>query len=765
MLQEAHRGSIFRRVTSALTRFAGRLPRGATLPPEVWARRHRAIVAFAWAHVVALTAYGLARGFPLWHCAVDVTPIAAAAAAAGRAGYPRRWRSVLSAIALLMASAVTVHLSDGATEAHFHFFVVVAVLATYEEWLPYAFAFAFVLLHHGLMGTIAPHAVFSHGGATRHPWEWAAIHAAFIGALGIVNVFSWRLNEDAREEAAEGHRRTVASEARFRSTFEDAPSGMAVVSLDGVVLDANAAFGSHTGREAGELAGLPLAELTAPDGRDGRPWPSPEDAGRQIERRFVRPDGSLGWGLWLHSRTTEGYLTHFLDISERKAAEELLAWRAHHDALTGLPNRELFVDRLGGALDRRRPGDGSRHVAVLFVDLDDFKVVNDSLGHDAGDELLQVVAQRLGGALRPGDVIARLGGDEFSVLLPDVSRPAAMAVAERVAAMLRAPIAIGGHQRFVTASVGVSFAGPDDDPHALLRDADAAMYHAKGTGKARAAVFDGSMRDDALERLQLEGHLREALAREELRLVYQPQIDLADGRMTGVEALLRWQHPELGPIVPLRFIPIAEQTGLIVPIGAWVLREACRQAVAWAADLRVAVNVSPHQLAVEGFVDEVAAALEETGLRPDRLCLEITESAAVTGLSAILRALKALGVRLAIDDFGVGHASLRQLRELMPVDTLKIDKSFVDGLLEADGDAAIVHAVIDLARELGIEPLAEGIEDEAQATRLRSLGCRTAQGFLFARPQDPGEITRALAEHAGAVEAAFAAAAAEAAGA
>jgi diguanylate cyclase (GGDEF)-like protein len=694
------------------------------------------MVRIVWAHAVVLLAWGLLLGHPLWHAALDAAPIALAGAIAAHDGLSQRIRSATVAMGLLTASAVVVHLMNGAIEGHFHFFVTVTLLALYEEWFPYLLAGAFVLLHHGLMSLVDPRSVYNHPSALAHPWLWAAIHTAFIAALGLINVVHWRLNEDARAFAA-------ATEQRFRSAFEEAPIGMALVDLDGVVQSANAVLCERIGADP---TGRRLADLVLPGDLAGRPFPA---AGSELELRYR---DARGWGLWRHSQlpgpdgSPQAWISHCIDVSKHRYAEEELSWRANHDALTGLPNRELFLERLSGFLTRR-----AGHVAVLFVDLDDFKVVNDSLGHEAGDRLISAVAERLSKVLRPDDVIARFGGDEFSVLVPGVtSEDDALVVARRLADALREPIVIDGERRYVSASVGLTQSVPEEgvDAQSLLRDADAAMYRAKELGKARCEVFDASMRQDAVERLELEGALRHALDEGELRLVYQPVVTLASGRIIGVEALLRWHHPVLGVIPPLRFIPAAERNGLIIPIGAWVVHEACLQLAAWGNErLSMAVNVSARQLGTSDFVDTVRSALEGSGVEPGRLSLEITETAMMADLGAMsdtLTALKAIGVRLAVDDFGVGYASLRQLRELLPVDTLKIDKSFVDGITTDADDAAIVEGVVRLAHSLGLQAVAEGVETAEQASLLRAWSCQAGQGYHFARPVDPEGVERLL---------------------
>jgi diguanylate cyclase (GGDEF)-like protein/PAS domain S-box-containing protein len=751
-------------VPGALTRLRASLPTGKTLPPEIWQRRHHAMTTLVWLHAVGLFIYGLARGYPVWHMCIDTLPIATFAAAAGLHRRSRRFRACMVSLGLLTSSAILVHLTDGSTESHFHFFVMVTVLATYEEWVPYLLAIVFVLVHHGVVGALLPHSVFDHPGAVSDPWKWAAIHALFISGLCIVNVITWRMNEDARADKDRAHDLTRASEARFRSAFDDAPIGIALMELDGRLARVNGSLCATTGYAEHELLEMRIQDLAPSDDPTHlSDWS--QHSGGEIERRFRRADGSVGWALWRHSPVPDEasglsyFISQCVDISQRKLAETELAFRAQHDVLTRLPNRALFVDRLGEAIERR--GGASGEVAVVFVDLDNFKVINDSLGHGAGDRLLTAVADRLAGVLREGDVVARFGGDEFTILLRDVTdEEHALQICERLAAALEPPVVLDGEQRFLTASLGLTVTGPrESSPDELLRDADAAMYRAKAQGKARCALFDDNLRSEVVERLDLETGLRHALERDELRLVYQPEVDLATGRIVAVEALLRWAHPVHGIVSPAKFIPIAEQSGLIVPIGAWVTREACAAAARWRStaageDLTVAVNLSPRQLGSVDLLDVVSGALDEAGLDPSALCLEITETALMADMRSAtetLQSLKSLGVRLAIDDFGIGYSSLMHLKNLLPVDLLKIDKSFVDGLMEHGADRAIVAAVINLAAALGVDAIAEGVETSEQALALRSMSCGLAQGYHFARPVAPEEIAALLTAQAGAV--------------
>jgi diguanylate cyclase (GGDEF)-like protein len=427
--------------------------------------------------------------------------------------------------------------------------------------------------------------------------------------------------------------------------------------------------------------------------------------------------------------------------------------QALHDALTGLPNRALFLDRLGHALARRR---GTGEVSVLFCDLDRFKTVNDSLGHQAGDQLLVAVAQRIGACLRAGDTAARLGGDEFAIVLEDVRDVTeAVAVAERITAALRAPIGVAGREVFVTCSIGIVCGhAPGEE---LLRNADVAMYRAKAEGNGRFAVFEPSMRAEVVERLELEADLRRAVERGELEVHYQPIVTLADGTLAGFEALARWRHPERGLLPPVAFIPVAEETELIHGIGRWVLESACRQAAHWdrvrppgpsRPARTIGINISGRQLEQPDLVDQVADALYVSGLDPERLILEITETVLMRDTEATierLTALKGLGVRLAVDDFGTGYSSLRYLGRF-PLDLLKLAKPFVDSVDTGEQGAALARTIVDLGASLGLGIIAEGIELGPQLAQLRRLGCQLGQGYLFAPPLTVEQVDALLAD-------------------
>ena len=544
------------------------------------------------------------------------------------------------------------------------------------------------------------------------------------------------------------------------TVFQNTQEGIVVTDGKGRIVSVNPAFTAVTGYLPEEVMGRNPRMLKS--GRHGEDfyramWEDIEDWGQwQGEIWNRRKTGEL-YPEWMNIsaiRNSVGEAVHYVavfsDISLVKENEERLHRLAHYDVLTGLPNRVLIMDRLRQALIQARRGGGL--VGMLFLDLDRFKLINDNLGHKAGDLLLKGVATRLQAVVREQDTVGRLGGDEFTIILPELHSPAGAAnVAAKIIDSLAAPLPVEGHDLYVTASIGIAiYPTTGESPDVLIKNADIAMYQAKGQGRNNYQFYRRGHEDQSRDIFELEHGLRQALDRGEMRLVYQPEVDIGSGRIVAVEALLRWTHPQRGEIPPADFIPVAEDTGLIDPIGEWVLRQACAQNRAWQDQglppVRIAVNLSVRQLRHKRFAEKVAEILAETGLAADWLEVELTESMVMQYAKetiGILWQLKSMGVRLSVDDFGTGYSSLSYLKRL-PVDTLKIDRSFVERIDTDANDQAISKAIIALAGSLHLRVVAEGVETESQYCYLRDHGCDEAQGYLFSYPVESEELARLL---------------------
>ncbi|MBI2710739.1 MAG: EAL domain-containing protein [Actinobacteria bacterium] len=592
--------------------------------------------------------------------------------------------------------------------------------------------------------------------------ELAVHQLARLGAeLDATRTELEQANRSLAEAVAKRSAELSASEERFRRLVDRAPDVIVDYQLvpEPRLLYVSPALERITGWSPAEALASddPIGLVVHPEDRPllDQVLADPHAvADRSMMLRWRHRDGSTIWTqnrlVAIHDAggVTVGWEAVVRDVTDLHAAQEELAHRALHDRLTGLPNRDLFTEQL--TLLLRNLARHAAAVCVLFFDLDRFKVVNDSLGHATGDELLRAVAQRVAQVLRPGDLLARLGGDEFAILVPDAgSADGAIAVARRVLAAFEAPFVVGTEELYTSASIGVACTDVAESADDLLRHADVAMYRAKAAGRARFEVFDEALRDHLHERIRLEGALHRALDRQELAVLYQPIVELAHGRPVAVEALLRWRRDgvELGPA---EFIGLAEETGLIVPIGEWVLARAARDATGWrdpvsGAPLMVQVNLSARQVTSPGLDAAVERALDGA-LTAERLCLEITESVVMSDMGPAVKVLGRLcerGVRIAVDDFGTGYSSLAYLRRL-PVDALKIDRAFVHDIDGPVPDGRLVTAITTMAHTLELQVTAEGVETRAQLAALRACGCEHAQGFLFARPVAAGEVPAAL---------------------
>jgi diguanylate cyclase (GGDEF)-like protein/PAS domain S-box-containing protein len=579
--------------------------------------------------------------------------------------------------------------------------------------------------------------------------------------------------ERERELAARHVRELELSERRFHSAFTHASIGMALLSFEGRILQANPALRALLGRPGELLVQQRFQDVVLPEDRRRLDEQLGLVAGHEfegfaLELRCLHSNEEPVWVTAHCSFFSEPgasspcLILQVQDITARRKAEEGLHHIAFHDALTGLPNRRRFHEHLVQAVEgaMRHPGDSQHAYAVMFLDFDRFKLINDSLGHSAGDEFLVQVSRRIQHSLRPGDIVARLGGDEFAVLVRQLEHErGAVALAERLMEAMRQPFFVADTELMTSASIGITFSALGyTSPEDVLRDADTAMYKAKGAGKARYALFDASLHTEVAGRLRLEGDLRRAIDDGRLTVAYQPVCDIAGGhaqpRISGFEALVRWQHPTDGSISPADFLPIAEEAGLMLRLTDFVMHCACRQLRQWQlghpehAELTMNVNVSGHDIAHPAFVARVTRALVEAGLQPRHLCIELTENILMSRLEGalpVLGELRRLGVLLAIDDFGTGYSSLSHLSTL-PIDCLKIDRSFVSRLETSANEEAVVRSIILLGSSLGKMVVAEGIETPGQLAQLREMGCRLGQGYLMARPLPAQDVSSLLGQ-------------------
>jgi diguanylate cyclase (GGDEF)-like protein/PAS domain S-box-containing protein len=734
------------------------LPRGGSLPEDTWRRRHRSICLLLWLHVPVLIFFGATVGdLDLGHTVLEAAIVALLALGASLPNPKRNQRAVMATLGLMSSSAILVHFSHGVIEMHFHFFVMVVVVSLYQSWVPFLVALGYVVMHHGLFGWLDPSSVYNHPAAIANSWKWATVHGFFILGESVACLVAWRLNEDALE----GERAARGAMEKANVDLAEAQAISQVGSWDWDIASGAVWWSDELYRIAGvepesfQPTFESFLELVHPDER-GRVKDivdaACESRGRlDYECRIVRADGTTRVIQALGDCVVgdDGVLRKLIgtcqDVTDRKILEQEIQHRAFHDSLTGLANRALFLNRVEHALAVRERSPAP--LAVLYLDLDDFKTVNDSLGHDVGDELLVEVSKLLRGSVRPSDTVARLGGDEFALLLEHTEQEGANLVSERILTALQEPVSLQSKDVFPHASIGVAVAEGSPKPDDLLRNADIAMYDAKRQGKNSYRAFHRSMLSSVVSRLELKAELQRAIENREFILHYQPLVDLKTGNIDKVEALIRWDHPERGMVPPADFMPLAEETGQIVPLGTWVIQEATQQAKALqqksGRPISVSVNLSARQLD-SNIVDQVSDALVQSQLEPRNLVLEITETTLMSQEETMMSKvedLRSLGVRIAIDDFGTGYSSLGYLKQL-PIDIIKIDRTFVSCITDGPEESALAHAIIKLAHIFNLEAVGEGIETAEQAEALKQLGCHSGQGYYFCRPIDAGELMK-----------------------
>ena len=736
------------------------LPHGRTLPEPEWRRRHNKILILLWVLAAVLPLYGIARGHAETHSFAGALSLVAIAGFASRARAPRVRASAMTAFGLCLASALTVHLSNGAIEAHFMFFVVIIVISLYEDWRPFLVAFGFVIIHHLTMGIVAHASVYNHAG---NPWLLAGIHGGFVAAASIGCVVHWRLNEKVRDDSRRAGERARESEARFRSAFEEGPVGMALVEAartgPGRLLQVNRTLCQQFGYRESALPGSELNQLLDAasitqmaqrvEALIAADIPVAHDELRLRHHDGHAFEGRVSMSLVRGAAgTARNLIIQIEDVTERNRLKVELQDLADRDPLTALLNRRRFGLELASRLEGGQPGG-----AVILVDLDAFKEVNDTLGHEAGDQLLVSVSAALREASRGEDIVARLGGDEFALLISQATPQEAKRVGQRIVRGLheQAVSGQGSLVRHTTASVGIVVYPPATEltGDQLLNDADLAMYEAKDNGGNRCVVYSSDPGRTGI----FEGapswpdRIRGALKDEQFALYAQPIINLETGDITNFELLLRMIGVDGEIILPSTFLAVAERRGMIRTIDRWVIR----QAVGLLEDLttgtrpgdpqhgqpiRLHVNISGRSLSDADFLGYIRKQLSPAGIDPSKVVFEITETAAITNVEdagRFLTSLSQLGCGVALDDFGTGFGSLHYLKNL-PVDFLKIDGQFIQNLTTNPDDLVVVESLVRMSRGLRMQTTAECVEDAATWKLLADLGVDFAQGFHIGRP-------------------------------
>ena len=736
--------------------FLEAIPRGDSLTQQRWQRRHIGICVLLWAHVAFVPLFGVLSGSPLGHSLMEGSIVAVLALGATLSIVGRQTRSVFAVFGLLSSSAILTHFSGGLIEMHFHFFVMVAVASLYQTWVPFLLAIGFVALHHGVMGAIDPASVYNHPSALAAPWKWALVHTGFILSESAACLVGWRLNENALG----GERAARKELEKANADLAEAQALSNVGSWDWDLATSEVWWSNEMYRVFGvypdrfQPSYETFLSLVKEEDRERVEVAIQTALERKVQLNYEceidRPEGTtrvihaLGECLMDVDGNVVKMIGTCQDVTDRKRLEQEIEHRAFHDGLTGLANRALFHNRVDHVLDLQRRSPSP--FTVLFMDIDDFKTINDSLGHHMGDAVLVEVAERLQDAVRPSDTVARLGGDEFALLMEHTDTEGAVVVANRILAALEAPLPILGRSDVIVhTSIGITSVLGAQRSSDVLRDADIAMYAAKRQGKNGFRVFDESMLSSVMARVELKSELQRAIEQDQFVMHYQPVIDLENGEVRGVEALVRWQHPQRGLILPGEFIPLAEETGQIVAIGDWVLRESIDQAkvlqVGLGRPISMNVNLSARQIQ-PSIVESIRDQLWQSQVEPTSLILEITETVLMSEEDSVLETLeelRALGIQVAIDDFGMGYSSLGYLNRL-PIDILKLDRTFVHPVTEGPEESALAQAIVKLAHIFGLSTVAEGIETPEQGEALRILGCDFGQGHYYSRPVPADEL-------------------------